>query len=255
MLRNEDRRHPVGEAGRRRVETVFTVDGMARAAAELYALTIERRSRAKRHADSGPCGQARQGPGPGAIEDSDDNGLDRAAGRLRRRDRRAFPRSESMTKLQEIAACPACGGSGSLVHWRPRSCLPGRRQLEHIPVRKVRNRLVESKAGWIGSRGAYVSAYYTHNARGSPDARLRRSGASARSALSGRLSYKHLAPSFLLSDWIGSVLGRLPPRVRPPTARANCSCRIVPTAAARYRVWKRRLPRLDEVAWVGRPWA
>jgi glycogen(starch) synthase len=44
LLRNEDRRRRIGEAGRRRVETVFSVDRMARQAAELYALTIEKRA-------------------------------------------------------------------------------------------------------------------------------------------------------------------------------------------------------------------
>lgn len=41
LLRNEDRRRRLGEAGRRRVETLFTVDRMAHQAAELYSRTIE----------------------------------------------------------------------------------------------------------------------------------------------------------------------------------------------------------------------
>ncbi len=45
LLRNEECRRRLGEAGRRRVESLFTVDRMAEQAAELYAGTIERRSR------------------------------------------------------------------------------------------------------------------------------------------------------------------------------------------------------------------
>jgi glycogen(starch) synthase len=48
LLRNEDRRRQIGEAGRRRVETFFTVDRMAKEAAELYARTIEECTRSKR---------------------------------------------------------------------------------------------------------------------------------------------------------------------------------------------------------------
>ncbi len=44
LLRNEDCRRRLGEAGRRRVEAFFSVDRMAQQAAELYARTIEKRS-------------------------------------------------------------------------------------------------------------------------------------------------------------------------------------------------------------------
>ena len=44
LLRNEDRRRRLGDAGRRRVETIFTVDRMAQRAAELYARTVEKSS-------------------------------------------------------------------------------------------------------------------------------------------------------------------------------------------------------------------
>ncbi len=53
LLRNEDRRRRLGEAGRRRVETCFTVDRMAQQAAELYARTIEERRRPNHRAPSG----------------------------------------------------------------------------------------------------------------------------------------------------------------------------------------------------------
>ena len=42
LLRDEDRRRHLGEAGRRRVETYFTLDRMAQQVAELYARTIEK---------------------------------------------------------------------------------------------------------------------------------------------------------------------------------------------------------------------
>ena len=70
LLRNEDRRRKLGEAGRRRVETYFTVDRMARQAAELYDRTIRIRSRADHQALLGLSWSRARRPRPAASRQS-----------------------------------------------------------------------------------------------------------------------------------------------------------------------------------------
>ncbi len=118
-----------------------------------------------------------------------------------------------MSCMHVIDACPACGGSGTLLY----SDIRDRAYFAEGSWSIFR--CGKCGAGWLNPRpqgadleAAYVDNYYTHSAA---DAPTLGSGSLVRflrrSILSGLWGYKHLAPSGRLSAWMGSFLGQLTP--------------------------------------------